>query len=240
MLISFPLLDITSAVTPVAFKSNSPGSTAVSVIPFDWSREVGFFFYARRQLLAPLGHGTLNKNQGICIIHYSRCGAERRHRCPGHCGRTSMSKKPKVKRKKKKITYNLFLNLFLFLCNQQLTSLFRACTISCSTGLFFSKLFFIASVFSVCSACCFQVCLWWRWQSAVLYILSVRSVIMGLILLEFHAIYIKWSLVFNHGLLWDCVLYKATDAAGERQAAGSSFSSHVKRTPAGPVKESNS
>lgn len=180
MLISFPLLDITSAVTPVAFKSNSPGSTAVSVIPFDWSREVGFFFYARRQLLAPLGHGTLNKNQGICIIHYSRCGAERRHRCPRHCGRTSMSKKPKVKRKKKKITYNLFLNLFLFLCNQQLTSLFRACTISCSTGLFFSKLFFIASVFSVCSACCFQVCLWWRRQSAVLYILSVRSVIMGL------------------------------------------------------------
>lgn len=103
MLISFPLLDITSAVTPVAFKSKSPGSTAVSVIPFDWSREVGFFFYARRQLLAPLGHGTLNKNQGICIIHYSRCGAERRHRCPGHCGRTSMSKKPKVKRKKRKL-----------------------------------------------------------------------------------------------------------------------------------------
>lgn len=146
MLISFPLLDITSAVTPVAFKSNSPGSTAVSVIPFDWSREVGFFFYARRQLLAPLGHGTLNKNQGICIIHYSRCGAERRHRCPGHCGRTSMSKKPKVKRKKKKITYNLFLNLFLFLCNQQLTSLFRACTISCSTG-FFSQSFFLLLVF---------------------------------------------------------------------------------------------
>lgn len=146
MLISFPLLDITSAVTPVAFKSNSPGSTAVSVIPFDWSREVGFFFYARRQLLAPLGHGTLNKNQGICIIHYSRCGAERRHRCPGHCGRTSMSKKPKVKRKKKKITYNLFLNLFLFLCNQQLTSLFRACTISCSTGSFFLLLVFFLFV----------------------------------------------------------------------------------------------
>lgn len=58
-----------------------------------------------------------------------------------------MSKKPKVKRKKKKITYNLFLNLFLFLCNQQLTSLFRACTISCSTGLFFSKLFLLLVFF---------------------------------------------------------------------------------------------
>uniref|UniRef100_A0AAX7VHU5 Voltage-dependent L-type calcium channel subunit beta-2 n=1 Tax=Astatotilapia calliptera TaxID=8154 RepID=A0AAX7VHU5_ASTCA len=28
-------------------------------------------------------------------MSHGRCGAERRHRCPGHCGRTSMSKKPK-------------------------------------------------------------------------------------------------------------------------------------------------
>ncbi|CAG10205.1 unnamed protein product, partial [Tetraodon nigroviridis] len=35
------------------------------------------------------------QNQGICIIHYSRCGTVRRHKCPGLCGRTSMSKKLK-------------------------------------------------------------------------------------------------------------------------------------------------
>lgn len=91
----------------IVFKSNLLGSAAVSVIPF-WLRQRGWFFHARRQLLAPLGHGTLNKNQGICIIHYSRCGTERRPRCPRHCGRTSMSKKPKVKKQQH--------NLFLFLC----------------------------------------------------------------------------------------------------------------------------
>lgn len=138
-------------------KSNLPGSVAVSVI---WGREDGFFFNARRQLLAPLGHSTLNKNQGICIIHYSRSGTERRHRCPGLCGRTSMSKKPKVKKTPTTTTCSCFC------VNQQLTSQSRACTISCSAG-WFSKSFCIALIAQLlCSSilCCVQFCVWWHKQ----------------------------------------------------------------------------
>lgn len=54
------------------------------------------------------------QNQGICIIHYSRCGTVRRHRCPGHCGRTSMSKKPKVNKTKQRKENQHNLLLFSF------------------------------------------------------------------------------------------------------------------------------
>lgn len=94
--------DSSLAVTPVVFKRNLPGSTAVGVIPF-WLRQRGgffffFFFLCQASAACTPGSWYSEQNQGICIIHYSRCGTGRRHRCPGHCGRTSMSKKPKVKK----------------------------------------------------------------------------------------------------------------------------------------------
>lgn len=99
---------------------------------FDWGREVGFFFFfflCQASAACTPGSWYSEQNQGICIIHYSRCGTERRHRCPGHCGRTSMSKKPKVK--KKQLT-----TCSCFSISLQLTSLSRACSISCISCLF--------------------------------------------------------------------------------------------------------
>lgn len=70
---------------------------------FGWNKELSFFFFFFScQASAARTHRSWysEQNQGICIIHYSRCGTVRRHKCPGHWGRTSMSKKPKVNKKK--------------------------------------------------------------------------------------------------------------------------------------------
>lgn len=158
--------DITLAVTLDVFKSSLPGNTAVIFIPF-WQRQSRWLFLCQASAACTPGSWYSEQNQGICIIHYSRCGTERRHRCPGHCGRTSMSKKPKVKKQKQ--TTN---NLFLFFCvDKQLPSISSACTFSLAVSYFMSA--FVCGFLAFCNSVCNDI-------SVTVYILSLLSIDIGI------------------------------------------------------------
>lgn len=152
-----PPYNVPLAVTLDVFKSSLPGNTAVIFIPF-WQRQSRWLFLCQASAACTPGSWYSEQNQGICIIHYSRCGTERRHRCPGHCGRTSMSKKPKVK-KQKQTTNNLFLFFVSSACTCSLV-LFRECFCMWIPGFL-------------------QFCLQWH-QSVTVYILSLLSIYIGL------------------------------------------------------------